>query len=151
MAKKATALDVLGQLSIEDVEQEIAQLEQELAEFAAGIEKKLSALRVIHKALRLQRDGKPARAARGSRKAGKAPRPPKDEEPGQPPAASPSTATGTQSSVDRVREHLRLYGRQTPAEVAKAIQPPIAYQTVYNILANPANKFEKDGLGRYSA
>lgn len=165
MGKAATSvLEVLDAVKIEDVEREIAEVEAALEAATSEHTKKLDSLRELLRVLKFKRDGRPQRAARGSKKAAKAAKAAAksaaaqndDEDDDPEPVATPTKAlmggTGLVHPADklgdRIREHLRLYGRKTPQELVKALG--VDYSKVYKELQRDM-RVEKDANGRYGA
>lgn len=136
-----SVLDAFERITVESVEAEMATVEAALEALTATHAKRLDALRELRKVLLIRRDGKPQRVPRGGRKPQRPEPSPKrsGDEPGLRPG----------SAADLISQHLRMYGRQTPQEIARSIQPPIKYATIYGTLQTYSARFEKHPDGRY--
>jgi len=125
-AEKRPLIEVLNELSLEDIRAEIGTHEEKIKHHQAQID----SLRVLEKAVDIRINGKPERAPRQAK---------------QKPAASPRQSGSP--IRDKVAQYLRSAGRAKPAVIAADIGE--LYQSVYGVLNKEAG-FVKHDDGSYS-
>jgi hypothetical protein len=138
---KQNALELLQQLSLEDIDAKIASLQEELDGHTKRLGGEIDGLKVIRKAVDLRVNGKKPRQERKPRAA---------KAPVKQPAYSISAGSGDSPGPAKIRIIRYLNGRNggaKPATIASDLG--LGYQNVYDIVRSNDEIFYKDQHGAY--